>query len=77
MRTMNGEFRLDLEFHDALRSRPIVECLERHFVVTRVRGNGSVAWVRVELDDVRKADALRRFGARHGFNVVASSKVVA
>jgi len=77
MRTTNGKLHLDLEFRDAVRSRPIVECLERSFVVTRMRSNGSVAWVRVELDDVRKADALRRFGARHAFDVVASTKVVA
>src|SRR4026208_311433 len=40
MRTTNGKLHLDLEFRDAVRSRPIVECLERSFVVTRMRSNG-------------------------------------
>lgn len=68
MRTTNEKFFLDLKFRDATRSHPIVECLERNYAVTRVK-RGVDAWVRVELDDVRKADALRRFGAQHGFDV--------
>jgi hypothetical protein len=69
--TTNGKFFLDLKFRDAMRSGQIVDCLEQNFVVARVKGRnaGFDAWVRVQLDDVRQADALRRLGARHGFEV--------
>jgi hypothetical protein len=71
MTTTNGTFFLDLRFRDAMRSGQIVDCLEQNFIVIRVRGRnaGGDGWIRVEMGDVRKADALRRLGARHGFEV--------
>lgn len=71
MTTTNGKFFLDLKFRDPMHSREIVDCLEQNFIVTRLkaRNAGVEAWIRVEMDDVRQADALRRFGARHGFEV--------
>jgi len=76
---MNEKYLLELQFHDGIASRPIVECLEQNFAVTRVKSRtpGADSWIRIEIDDLRKADALRRLGREHGFDVTESRKVAA
>jgi hypothetical protein len=79
MRRMNDKIFLELQFRQANVSRQIVECLEQNFAVTRVKSRtpGADSWVLVAVDDFRQADAIRRLGRQHGFDVTVSRRAAA
>lgn len=78
--TKARRFLLELRFRNTARARRIVACLSQNFSVTLVRGRVSdaAAWYRFDLvGDVRRIDALRFLGARHGFAVGPVTEVAA
>ena len=79
MRRGNDKVFLELQFRQGNVSREIVECLEQNFTVTRVKSRtpGADSWILVAVDDSRQADAIRRLGRQHGFDVTESRKAAA